>query len=136
MSGHHLDAMHIEKNIVDSALATLLDIKGKTKDHLYAGLDLKEMGIRTSLHPMESVDECYILLPNACFEMTKEEKTLFCEVLKKAKLPQGCASNIARYVQVWEMKISSYKSHDAHILMQYLLQVVPGKLYLSMRLLL
>uniref|UniRef100_A0A803MP23 Uncharacterized protein n=1 Tax=Chenopodium quinoa TaxID=63459 RepID=A0A803MP23_CHEQI len=30
--------------------------------------------------------------------MTKEEKSIFCSVLKKAKLPQGCASNIARYL--------------------------------------
>ena len=30
---HKLDVMHIEKNIVDSILGTLLDIPGKTKDH-------------------------------------------------------------------------------------------------------
>uniref|UniRef100_A0A803MT40 DUF4218 domain-containing protein n=1 Tax=Chenopodium quinoa TaxID=63459 RepID=A0A803MT40_CHEQI len=36
-------------------------------------------------------------------------------------MPQGCASNIARCVQVKEGKISGYKSYDAHIIMQNLL---------------
>ena len=35
---HNLDVMHIEKNIVDSILGTLLDIRGKTKDHAKAGM--------------------------------------------------------------------------------------------------
>ena len=39
---HNLDVMHIEKNIVDSILGTLLDISGKIKDHAKARYDLKE----------------------------------------------------------------------------------------------
>ena len=31
---HNLDVMHIEKNVCDNVLFTLLDIKGKTKDNL------------------------------------------------------------------------------------------------------
>lgn len=33
---HNLDVMHIEKNICDSILGTILDISGKTKDNLNA----------------------------------------------------------------------------------------------------
>ena len=36
---HNLDVMHIEKNIVDSILGTLLDISGKSKDHAKARYD-------------------------------------------------------------------------------------------------
>ena len=50
---HNLDVMHIEKNIVDSILGTLLDILGKTKDHAKARYDLKDMGIRKNLHPQD-----------------------------------------------------------------------------------
>ncbi|WMV32669.1 hypothetical protein MTR67_026054 [Solanum verrucosum] len=53
---HNLDVMHIEKNIVDSILGTLLDIFGKTKDHAKARYDLKDMGIRKNLHPKDTED--------------------------------------------------------------------------------
>ena len=53
---HNLDVMHIEKNIVDSILGTLLDISGKTKDHAKARYDLKDMGIRKNLHPQDTED--------------------------------------------------------------------------------
>uniref|UniRef100_A0A803MDR6 Transposase-associated domain-containing protein n=1 Tax=Chenopodium quinoa TaxID=63459 RepID=A0A803MDR6_CHEQI len=86
---HHLDVMHIEKNVCDNVLATLLDVPGKSKDHHKARLDLQEMGIREELHPIDTDDERYVLLPKASFSMTKEEKSIFCSVLKKAKLPQG-----------------------------------------------
>jgi hypothetical protein len=38
--GQNLDVMHIEKNVIDNILGTILDIKGKTKDNLAARLDL------------------------------------------------------------------------------------------------
>jgi len=37
---HNLDVMHIEKNICDSVIVTLLDIPRKTEDHTNARLDL------------------------------------------------------------------------------------------------
>jgi hypothetical protein len=37
---HNLDVMHIEKNVMDNILGTILDIKGKTKDNLATRLDL------------------------------------------------------------------------------------------------
>jgi hypothetical protein len=119
--------MHIEKNICDNVLGTLLDIPGKTKDHLNARFDLVEMGIRKELQPFQSSEHGKVQVAKACFSMTKNEKMTFCLVLKDAKLPQGCASNIARCVQVGEKKISGYKSHDAHFLMHYLLQVAVRK---------
>lgn len=120
---HNLDVMHIEKNICDSILGTLLDIPGKTKDHINARLDLKDMGIRTELHPIPSNSRQRMILAKACFSMTAHEKEIFCSVLKDAKLPQGCASNISRCVDITGKKISGYKSHDAHFIMHHLLQI-------------
>ena len=119
---HNLDVMHIEKNIVDKILGTLLNIGGKTKDNLNARLDLQEMGIRKVLHPVKSADNSHFEISAACFDMTKKEKEDFCSVLMNARLPYGCASNISRCVQMNERKISGYKSHDAHFILQYLLQ--------------
>ena len=43
---HNLDVMHIEKNICDNVLGTLLNIEGKTKDTVKARLDLVDMKIK------------------------------------------------------------------------------------------
>ena len=42
---HYLDVMHVEKNVCDSLIDTLLNIKDKTKDGLKCRQDLVEMGI-------------------------------------------------------------------------------------------
>ncbi|XP_019173902.1 PREDICTED: uncharacterized protein LOC109169475 [Ipomoea nil] len=43
---HCLDVMHIEKNVCDSIIGTLLNIQGKTKDGIKVRKDMVEMGIR------------------------------------------------------------------------------------------
>jgi hypothetical protein len=114
--------MHIEKNICDNIIGTLLDIPGKTKDHVNARYDLQEMGIRKELHPVE-VGGGRAKIAKASFSMNAQEKSTFCGVLKSAKLPDGSASNISKCVHVGDKKISGYKSHDAHFMLHYLLQV-------------
>ena len=47
---HNLDVMHIEKNICDNIVGTLLDIEGKSKDTYKARLDLADLKIRVELH--------------------------------------------------------------------------------------
>ncbi|XP_074373767.1 uncharacterized protein LOC141714130 [Apium graveolens] len=121
MVRHNLDVIHIEKNICDKILGTLLNIGGKTKDHLNARQDLEEMGIRKDLHPVKC-DDKDVEIRASTFDMTKKEKEIFYSVLMNAKLPYGSASNISRCVQMKERKISGYKSHDAHFILQFLLQ--------------
>ncbi|XP_074378202.1 uncharacterized protein LOC141719728 [Apium graveolens] len=48
---HVLDVMHIEKNICESLLGTLLNIPGKIKDRESVRLDMADMGIRMELRP-------------------------------------------------------------------------------------
>ena len=55
--------------------------------------------------------------------MTNGEKSIFCGFLKTAKLPDGSASNISRYVHLDERKVSNYKTHDAHFMLHYLLPI-------------
>ena len=47
---HNLDVMHIENNICESIIGTLLGIPGTSKDNINARLDMEDMGIRKSLH--------------------------------------------------------------------------------------
>lgn len=123
---HNLDVMHIEKNICDSIIGTLMNLDGKTKDHIKARLDLREMDIRSELHPQDQ-DSNKVYLPPACFSMQKSEKEIFCGVLKKVKVPDGYAANISRCVQLKPPKIFGLKSHDNHILMQQLLSLALRK---------
>ena len=47
---HNLDVLHIEKNIWENILWTLLKVEGKTKDTTNARLDLHDMNIRPQYH--------------------------------------------------------------------------------------
>ncbi|XP_038982201.1 uncharacterized protein LOC120110683 [Phoenix dactylifera] len=114
---HNLDVMHIEKNVCDNLIGTMLNLEGKTKDNLKARLDLKDMGIRQELHPKEQPNDKYFI-PPACYTMSTPEKDLFLTVLKNMKVPDGYASNISRCVNLKERKLTNLKSHDGHILMQ------------------
>lgn len=115
--------MHIEKNVCDNVIGTLLDIPGKTKDHMKARKDLKDLNMMPELQPKRSEDGQCIEIAKSRFWMTKEEKRRFCHVVKSAKLPRGYGSNIGKCVQVSGRKIAGYKSHDAHFLMHYLLPI-------------
>ena len=119
MLRHNLGVMHIEKNVVDNIIGTLLSLDGKTKDNLKARQDLKDMGIKSELH-LEKVGNDKTHMPYAYYHMNASEKDGFLQVLKDVRVPDGYSSNISRCVKLKERKISKMKSHDNHILMQQL----------------
>ena len=119
---HNLNVMHIEKNVMENILGTVLNLKDWTKDNYKARLDLADMGIRSELHLQRKGDDKYTI-PSTCFHMTPAEKDGFLQVLRDVRVPDGYASNISRHVNLKERKISSLKSHDNHILMQQLLPI-------------
>ena len=115
--------MHIEKNVCDNVIGTLLNLDGKTKDNENARKDLMEMGIRHDLHLINRPNKkSYV--PLACYTMSNVEKSNFLQVLKDLKVPDGYASNISRCVSLKDRKLSNLKSHDSHILMQDILPIV------------
>ena len=118
---HNLDVMHIEKNVCDSVISTLLNIPGKTKDGISSRRDLVHMGIRTELAPKENGNRTY--LPPCSFTLTREEKKKFFQTFFDIKVPDGYAANIRSYVSLEELKVFGLKSHDYHVLMQHLLPV-------------
>jgi hypothetical protein len=72
---HNLDVMHIEKNICDSVLGTLLNIDVKTKDTFKARQDLCVVGIQKDLHLQPNGTSTS--MPHANFTLSKAEKTSF-----------------------------------------------------------
>ncbi|WVZ02274.1 hypothetical protein V8G54_023080 [Vigna mungo] len=113
---HNLDFMHIEKNVFDNIMYTLLNEKPKSKDNLNARKDLKEMGIRQDLWPHDNGR--YHL---ALFSLTRDTKKLFLKTLKNVLVPDGYSSNVSRCVDEVQHKILGLKSHDCHIIMEQLL---------------
>lgn len=127
---HNLDVMHIEKNVSDNLIGTLLDIDSKTKDNLNARLDLVEIGIRPELHPTVD-DKGKKILPPASFTMSREKKEILCSSIQKIKTPDGYASNISRCVNMKECTLSGMKSHDCHVLLEDILPIALRSCYPS-----
>ncbi|KAL3651956.1 hypothetical protein CASFOL_004958 [Castilleja foliolosa] len=114
---HNLDVMHIEKNICESILGTLMNVDGKTKDTVKARLDLEDMNIRKEMHLIKKGNEKYAM-PAASYVMTKKDRREFCEFIRSVKFPDGYAFNISRCVTSSDQKLSGMKSHDCHVIFQ------------------
>ncbi|XP_020258863.1 uncharacterized protein LOC109835292 [Asparagus officinalis] len=117
---YNLDVMHIEKNICESIISTMLH-SGKSKDGINARKDLEDIGIRKGLHPEQRGSRLY--LPPAPHTFSRSEKKRFCKRLYDFKGPDGYCSNIGNCITLEDCKIMGLKSHDYHVLMQQLLAV-------------
>ena len=116
---HNLDVMHIEKNICEALIGTILNILGKTKDTAKARLDLKDLGIKKELQFRDDGESCE--MPHARYTLSTRNKKAFCDFLRKVKFPDGFASNISRCVNAEGTKVQGLKTHDCHILLQRIL---------------
>nr|GFB70872.1 hypothetical protein [Tanacetum cinerariifolium] len=84
---HNLDIMHIEKNVLEAILNTLL-MNDKSKDTVKARQDLQRLGIRSGLWLGQSKNgKC--LKPQAAYSFTPENRKKFCQFIKGVKLPDG-----------------------------------------------
>jgi len=118
---HFLDVMHIEKNVFESLINTLLNVKGKTKDGINARLDLASIGIRRELEPQKRQSHTY--LPPGAYTLCRQEKVVLCKFLHGVKVPEGYSSNIMNLVSTKECKLKGVNSHDCHVLMEHLLPI-------------
>jgi hypothetical protein len=108
--------MHIEKNVYESLLGTLLNTDRKTRDHGHARADLKKMRIRHELWLVDSVKEMELSI--SCITHSKHEKKEFCGFLKNMKVPSGYSMNVSRLISFLDLKVASgVKSYDYHVLL-------------------
>nr|XP_043639223.1 uncharacterized protein LOC122610292 [Erigeron canadensis] len=119
---HNIDVMHVEKNVCENVLGTLLDIDGKTKDTYKARKDLEDMNISKELHLVRNNDR--LLKPLASYVLTREERKQFCNLVKSVRFPDGFAGNLEKNVMADQGKIHGLKSHDCHILLQRIIPIV------------
>jgi hypothetical protein len=117
--------MHIEKNVCENILCTLLNILGKTKDTHNARLDLYDMGIRPELHLQPNGNKA-CKAPPAPYVLGKDQKVQFCKFLRDIKFPDGYAANLARYIsEDGATVVGKMKTHSCHILLQ---RIIPAGL--------
>jgi len=113
---YNLDVMHIEKNICENILHTLLNTPNKTKDTVAARLDLEDKGIRKELQLVGDSNK-----PRACYVLKPEDKK-FLQFVSNVKFLDGYASNISRCVNMeGGGSMHGLKTHDCHILLQRIL---------------
>ena len=112
---HNLDVMHIEKNICNSLLGTILNIDGKSKDTDKTMIDLQNIGVRKELHLYKKGD--HWMKPHAAYTLTPEDSKKFCEFLKSIRFLDRFASNLRKNVIDGNNKIIGLKSHNCHVIM-------------------
>ncbi|XXG77568.1 hypothetical protein AAC387_Pa08g1698 [Persea americana] len=120
---HNIDVMHVEKNICESHLGTMLGMDKRNKDTEYARLDLADMNIRPKLHLRSRSNGRGYEKPPASYTLAPKERDGFFEYLKSIKYPNGYAANLSRCVTSKNGKLSGLKSHDCHVLLQRLLPI-------------
>ncbi|KAL5581895.1 hypothetical protein UlMin_014337 [Ulmus minor] len=118
---HNLDVMHIEKNVCDSLLETLMGDPHKSKDTHNARCDLLNLGIRSELHLYK--DGNRLMKPAAEYTFSEANRRKFCRFVRSVKFPDGFASNLSKNVAQNDSRIVGLKSHDCHVIMQRLLPV-------------
>jgi hypothetical protein len=113
--------MHVEKNVCESLVGTLLNTNRKTRDHGHARADLKKMEIRQELWLDDFVKETE--LPASCITLSKNEKE-FCRFLKNVKVSSNYSMNVSRLISLPELKIAlGVKSHDYHVLLTQMIVI-------------
>ena len=56
---HNMDFMHIEKNVCENLLGTMLSLEKKNYDTNKARFDLMDLGIKTAFHLKKQGDSWY-----------------------------------------------------------------------------
>ncbi|CAL2271040.1 unnamed protein product [Prunus armeniaca] len=119
---HALNVMHIEKNVCDSIISTLLEIPGKNKDGIAAHLDLLKMGVKTDLQP-EYGERC-TRLPPGPWNFPRAEKRAVCNSFYGMKVlevtpcgnsfcPGEACKPVSLGVKIFEMGVKIYGLNDA-----------------------
>jgi hypothetical protein len=114
--------MHIEKNICDNILGTLLELEGKNKDTINARVDLENMNFKDKFWMTDEGD--VYSKPHAPWTLEKDNMIRLCTFLARTRFPYGYCSNWEGCVDTMVRKVASMKTPDCHILMQRILPAV------------
>ncbi|MCF7511999.1 DUF4218 domain-containing protein, partial [Vibrio sp. D54] len=121
---NNLDAMHIEKNVCDSVVGTILGIKFKTKDTPKARKDLESMNLRRPLWLRRDRKGVYNKMPDAPYTVKPTLRRSVFHWFKGVRYPATYAATITGAVDEVQHKFVGLKTHDYHVMLQRLIPVV------------
>jgi len=126
--------MHIDKNVFEKVINTIMNVKGKSKDDINSRKDIAMHYKRRKLN----IQICSVadrgqreVMPTAPYVLNKEQRKVLCDWICALKFSDGYASNLSRCVDRTNWRLHNLKSHDYHIFMERLLpiatrEVLPG----------
>ncbi|BAF12989.2 Os03g0714800 [Oryza sativa Japonica Group] len=106
---HNLDIMHIEKNVCDNIVNTLLNVDRKSKDNLNSRLDLQSLGIKQDMHPV--MQGTKVFLPPTAFSLSAHEKKLFYQVQDVMAKGENPSKEIQILAKGPDMHVITYNSY-------------------------
>jgi len=119
--------MHIEKNVFEQILNTVMNVKDKTKDGLRARKDMSTHCKRRRL-AVQVIDDgegsVREVMPPGPYVLTKDQRKKVCKWIRSLKFSYGYASNLGRCVDMRNGVLHNMKSHDCHVFMQQLVPLV------------
>lgn len=121
---HCLDVMHVEKNVTEHLVDAFLDLKKKSKDSVCARKDMKTLNIQSGQWITEDPETGKDIVPDAPYILSKKERNDFLKILKDMKFPTGFSSNLGNNVTLQPPGLHCLKSHDFHMIREYLLPVL------------
>jgi hypothetical protein len=120
---HNLDVMHQKRNVAESIISMVFDLKDKTKDNFKARQDLAEICVRPTLN-LRPNQAGHMGKPRAKHYLKPAERKKVLLWLKNLRFSDGYAANLKRAVNIASGKMNGLKSHDCHIIMERLLPVM------------
>ena len=115
---HCTDAMHVEKNVCENVVKTILG----EKDTIASRRDMEATGVREELWLVKTTDargKTKVIKPVAPYVLNDAELPVFMSRLAAIQVPTGFCGAIAKHVTA--KKLSGMKAHDWHVVMQQLL---------------
>lgn len=113
-----LDVMHIEKNICESLVKILYGIT----DTAASRRDMEEEQIKPHLWVRRGEgEEGNFVKPPAPYVLTKDEQIFLLQQIEGISVPTGYCGNMKKHIL--KNKLGNMKSHDFHILLQFILPV-------------
>ncbi|KAG7588624.1 putative transposase Ptta/En/Spm plant [Arabidopsis suecica] len=121
---HNLDVMHIEKNVLDNIIYTVMNMKDRSKDTVRSRINVSRFCDQPELH----VDD-QGKAPFPIWRLSaKAKKNLLEWVKSEVKFPDGYVADLASCANIKAGKFSGMKSHDNHVFMERLLPFVFAEL--------
>lgn len=115
---HCTDAMHVEKNVCENVVKTILG----EKDNIASRRDMEATGVRPELWLVKVTNDrgkTKVIKPVAPYVLNDADIVVFMSRLAALQVPSGYCGAIAKHITL--KKLSGMKAHDWHVVMQQLL---------------